>query len=143
MAYYQPRNAAMRRVYDNVRSLIVGNPQIPYDSIGAIDSRMWDPEWRYRRQYNVLSWALGWFLSDTNKGRSVASGESYYWGRGREPSHNLVSFVSMRWLDGMTPSQVRARINEILSTIYRGWLPTLSTIPERPDFSISDTSIRE
>lgn len=54
--------------------------KVPENSIRMVDSRAWDPEWYYRDRHRFLTIALRQ-LWGPGKGDTMASGESYWWGR--------------------------------------------------------------
>ena len=101
-----------------VDSMLTGGARVmPYDSIGALDSRLWDPEWsaKYGTRFTSLWRMLSYSLGDSTKAMTVASGESYWWGdRGGRPSVHLASF------DNMTFTQVVNRINDWFERILGG-----------------------
>ena len=117
------------RVVNNILGrLVTGNVPIPYDSIGMIDSRMWDPTWSgtygkpYNSLVNVLSFGFG---GDRQKAMTVASGESYRWGsRGGQPIGMLRQF------DDMTPEQVFSRLADWIRRIRRGegWSDVMNAV---------------
>lgn len=131
-----------------LRRLLSPRPHyIPYDSIGMIDSRMWDPEWKatYGRPYNSLVNALSYGLDgNRNKAMSVASGESYWWGRrGGQPQGMLARFDNMTpdqvvnrlqdWVLRMTRGETLDQILQALGDPVRRPIARLPTIPEGPD----------
>lgn len=90
--------------------------RVPESNIQIIDSRMWDPVWRqtYGTAYTRLFQSLNFGFQDRGKAYTVASGESYYWGRGAEPTPVLTAFA------GMTPDKVYKRIRRWYGNLGRG-----------------------
>ena len=93
-----------------------GTIDVPYHRISMIDSRMWDPKWRavYGPSYNALTRNLFFGFGDIGRARTVASFESYRWGRDRRPAAVLKTF------DNMTPQQVFDRLAMWLRRMARG-----------------------
>ena len=84
-----------------VRSNLVSNNDfVPGHNIMQIDSRAWDPNWAYRRRYNALGLAMTYLTGDRHKAFTIASNESYRWGRDRTPAGVLLKFSDM------TPSAI-------------------------------------
>ena len=110
------------RVANSLRFLLRGFLQhdhpVPYDSIGSIDSRMWDPEWRekYGDDYYSLWRILTWGLNDPGKAQTIASGDSYYWGpRGGWP------MMGLPHLGTLSVEDLAARLRRWLVNVRRGF----------------------
>ena len=109
-------------VFTDILESFVNNPRragrsmVPFDRIGTIDSRMWDPDWEYRDQYTGLFNSLdyGFGFKQTNQAMTMASGTSFYWGRGRTPPGVLKSLANM------TPRQVNDRFIGFVLRIING-----------------------
>ncbi len=104
---FQPLSDAGERIR-SILGLLIGGPSVVVtdhvDNISIIDSRMWDPEWRYKNSYITLANSLNFAFRDRAKANTTASFESYYWGRGRTPTLVLKRFSEM------APDRVIARI---------------------------------
>ena len=74
---------------------LIGPGYVPYDNIARIDSRAWDPNWKYRDKYMHLARVMNFGLNNSSKAYSVASGESYMWGRSGRPVAILAQFDKM------------------------------------------------
>lgn len=72
-----------------------------------IDSRMWDPQWEYRTQWRALHNVLAVGLGDPDKAATVASLESFSWGKGVAPQVRLMEFVDV------AVDQVYERLNKL------------------------------
>jgi hypothetical protein len=122
---------------DILESFLTRPYRIPYDSIGTIDSRMWDPEWagKYGSSYRGLYNSLNYGLKNHGRALSVASGESYRWGRrGGSPIGMLKSFdnLSLRQMRDRFMSFVQRIINgETLAQVLRIIGDPLATIAEQ------------
>ena len=116
MLLFRPLNDATERMRKVLNTLITGNRPMPEDQIGIVDSRMWDPKWRrqYARPYQGLVRGLNAGFGDYNKALTVASYESYSWGRGGTPSGVVKSFANM------TPEQVYNRMGGWLQGLFQG-----------------------
>jgi len=102
---------------DIISHLLTGPVRVPYDRIGMYDSRLWDPEWAgtYGTKYTALRRVLSYGLNDPQKAATVASGESYRWGRrGGRPSLMLARFENVQ------PKRVVGRINNIIRRVTNG-----------------------
>lgn len=116
------RRARRNTIFTDILKSLVNNPErvgqrmVPIDRIGTIDSRMWDPEWEYRDQYLGLfnSLDFGFGFKQTNQAMTMASGVSFYWGRGRTPPGVLKSLANM------TPRQVNDRFMGFVRRIRGG-----------------------
>jgi hypothetical protein len=116
------RRAQRNTIFTNILESFVNDPKrvgrdfVPFDRIGTIDSRWWDPEWEYRDHYRGLFDSLdyGFGFKQTNQAMTMASGASFYWGRGRTPPGVLKSFANM------TPRQVHDRFRGFVRRIING-----------------------
>lgn len=103
---FRPLSRAAKTIKDILERLITGPVTVPYHKIGVRDSRLWDPEWRatYGTPYQNMLRIFTYFIGDPQQAQTVASQESYRWGRGRGPIGTLNQF------SGMTPERVRDRL---------------------------------
>jgi hypothetical protein len=97
MWQYPPRRSIVERI-NNLPSVIFGDgllngtvtwgprSNLPYDNITRLDSRAWDPDWRYREEYGVLRRIWG---------DKIATRESYYWGRTQAPRRMFAWFIEL------------------------------------------------
>ena len=85
--------------------LTTSSRRVPYGNVRMIDSRMWDPNWRYGGSYRALVSALNYGVGET-KAINMASQESYFWGRGSHPAKVL------KTLEHMSPTQIYGRVHK-------------------------------
>ena len=81
-----------------------------------IDSRMWDPQWEYRTRWRALHNVLALGLGDRDKAATVASLESYSWGKGGAPQVRLMEFVDV------AVEQVYERLTQLFKAFQNRFL---------------------
>ena len=94
------------------------------DRTVRIDSRYWDPNWKYRNDFTGLYNLLRYSFSHVNAS-NIASFESYTWGRGGTPVLRFASFVNpqvaaermQQLFDRLRQSILNLDVREFLNTV--------------------------
>ena len=127
----------------DLAKLFVINPiRVPSHGIKMVDSRMWDPNWRDKASWRATARIMRSTVVpsqtqfDLHRAQTIASQESYRWGRGSVPVATLARVVNMELEELVKP------VRDALKRLRRG-IPLLNDDPlRRPAPGIGQRSER-